>query len=597
MNYLSAALEYHAAGLKVIPFYTRPDGSKSFPPDYAKYREGQTAEQIKNLFTADSAGICLLCTDGIEAVDVDVKHDPRAAIRRDMIAAMDEFGFNPPRVVQITKSGGAHLIYRCPEPAGNQKLAKRRGEKEAMIETRGKGGLLFIAPTPGYNIISGSLFDIPAISQGDRDYLIRICRHFDEPDPVEFSAALRPEAQKLPGMKPWDAFDAATDILELMQRYGWRVVSKSADYIRLNRPGAKHSRGVDGSIIVGKNIFYPFTSSTEFEPNHGYGPAAVYAIMEHRGNFSDAAKALYRQGYGDRIDKAAEAKAQLPTLIEKVEGTRFDVSTRIIEKKALLSYVGDKMYPVAGRGMIGVFTGHEKSGKSFVASCIAASAIAGGQERLNFSLDLDGGKMLWFDTEQSGYFYHKTQARAHRIAGVEHNVRHYHAYHLRPLSPTERIEVIEYYIYNTPGLSVVMIDGFVDLAKDYNDLTEVQELVGRLMRWSDEKQVLILGVLHVNKGDGKIRGHFGSELKNKCDVIIHAQQGEPNNYQVTNPTSRYAAFPSLAFSRDDEGLPVYKASDNAIQPTISSQFPARQPAPEFKPAAVVANRAEDDIPF
>ena len=588
MNYLSAALEYHAAGLKIIPFYTRPDGSKSFPPEYAQYRDGQTEDQVRVLFTPDSSGVCLLCTDGIEAIDIDVKHDPRASIRREIIAAMDEFGFNAPGVVQTTKSAGAHLIYRCPAPEGNQKLARRRGEKEAMIETRGKGGLLFIAPTPGYSVISGSLFEIPTISQEDRDYLVKICRHFDEVEPIEFAATLKPEAQKLPGKKPWEAFDDVTDVLDMMQRYGWKVVSKTAEHIRLNRPGAKHSRGIDGSIILKANIFYPFTSSTEFEPNHGYSPAAVYAIMEHRGNFSEAAKSLYRQGFGDRIDKAVEAKAKLPALIEKVECTRFDVNTRIIEKKALLTYLGEKAYPVAGRGMIGVFTGQEKSGKSFVASCIAASGIAAGQERLNFCLDLDGGKMLWFDTEQSGYFYHKTQGRAHRIAGVEHNVPHYIAYHLRPLSPVERIEVIEYYIYNTPGVSVVMIDGFVDLAKDYNDLTEVQELVGRLMKWSDEKQVLILGVLHVNKGDGKIRGHFGSELKNKCDVIIHAQQSETNIYQVTNPTSRYAAFPSMTFSRDDEGLPVYQANESEFKPNFSTQFPAAA----FNPASVPMTRSE-----
>ena len=57
MNYLTTATEYHAAGLKVIPFYKRQDGSVTFPPDYAKYRDEQTPDDIKNLFTTDSSGI------------------------------------------------------------------------------------------------------------------------------------------------------------------------------------------------------------------------------------------------------------------------------------------------------------------------------------------------------------------------------------------------------------------------------------------------------------------------------------------------------------------------------------------------------------
>ena len=217
------------------------------------------------------------------------------------------------------------------------------------------------------------------------------------------------------------------------------------------------------------------------------------------------------------------------------------MAVRPPEPKPLLKFIGPADRHIGGRGMIGIFTGHEKSGKSFVASCIAASGLKGGREVLNFSLDLDGGKMLWFDTEQSGFFFHKTQERIHRMAGQPGNTGYYDAFHLRKMSAAERLEVVEHFIYNTPALSVVMIDGFVDLMKDYNDLEAVQEYVGRLMKWSDERQVLIMGVLHVNKGDGKIRGHIGSELKNKCDFIINTAR-EESQFTISNPTSRYLLF-------------------------------------------------------
>ena len=598
-NYLDIALEYNAAGLRVVPFSTTAEGKKVFPKDYADYRAGQTPEQVRTLFARPSEGIAILCTDRMEVIDIDVKHDPKGTIADDLLASMESFGVRAAGVVQKTKSGGFHLIYRCPVPEGNQKLAKRIGQKEAMIETRGPGGLIFAFPSPGYEIVSGDITNIPQISQEDRDLLLRVCRHFDERQPIEYEKRVSEKAQGIPGEKPWEAYDKATDILQLMEHYGWRVVGRHGEYIRLNRPGAKHSQGVDASVIPSANLFYPFTSSSEFDPNKCYGASSVYAIMEHRGNFSAAAKALYRQGFGDRIEQReqAQVKERLPQLIEQALSGRFDMSSRPTEPKPLLKFIGSSDRHIGGRGMIGIFTGHEKSGKSFVASCIAASGLKGGREVLNFSLDLDGGKMLWFDTEQSGFFFHKTQERIHRMAGQPGNTGYYDAFHLRKMSAAERLEVVEHFIYNTPALSVVMIDGFVDLMKDYNDLEAVQEYVGRLMKWSDERQVLIMGVLHVNKGDGKIRGHIGSELKNKCDFIINTAR-EESQFTISNPTSRYLPFQDMDFTRDAEGLPVYDSFfDRAF---FGRPAPSLSTAPDYQnaqPFTMPRQEQPEDMPF
>lgn len=597
MNFLQSAIEYHKAGLKVVPFWNEADGKKRFPAQYAKYRDAQSEADVRTLFASGCDGICLLCTDGIEAVDIDSKHDPKGTIKRDLSDSLKDFDLGGlPVLVQRTKSGGYHWIYKCPEPEGNLKLAHRRGHKEAMIETRGKGGLLFVAPTPGYEILNGSLTDVHAaqLTQEQRDTLIRLCRHFDEPDPVQYEKKVKPEAAQIQGEKPWEAFDKATDIRAMMEGYGWRVIGKQGEYTRMNRPGAKHSRGVDGTVIESANLFYPFTSSEQFEPNKAYSPAAVFAIMEHRGDFSSAAKALYKMGFGDRIEKTQqeEARTKLPELLEKAMQSRFEFGIIEPEPKAILRYEGDRAQAIAGRGMIGVLTGHEKSGKSFVGACIAASGIRAGGEVLNLSLDLDGGKMLWFDTEQGRISFNRTQRRIYRLAECSQSAQNYAAFNLRRFSPAERIEVIEHLIYNTPGLSVVMIDGFVDLIGDYNDLKSVQEYVGRLMRWSDERQILILGVLHVNKGDGKIRGHIGSELKNKCDFIINVTRSEQGEYVASNPTNRnYMNFQDQVFTRDSDGMPVYESTFNKTFGVPG----ASQAVPNYE--TFNGYRKEPDVPF
>ena len=594
--YFPEALRFHEAGLKVIPFWNGQDGKKSFPDGYARYRTAQTRQEVEQLFLGLCSGVALLCTDGIEAIDIDVKHDPQGRIVEQILAGLDEFGIEMAGVVQNTKSGGKHIIYRCPAPEGNMKLARRRGEKEAMIETRGNGGLLFVTPTPGYQVVSGDLCHIPTVTQEQRDALIRLCRHFDEPEPVSFAAQLPARSADLSGMSPWKAFDESTDLLQMMEGYGWKRLSESGDFIRLNRPGAKHSRGIDATIIKNANLFYPFTSSEQFEPNKAYGPASVYAIMEHGGNFSAAARELYKQGFGDRIGKAAAqetAKAEAPRLVAEVEAFRFDLNRRSVEPKPILSYdAGTHTKPIGGRGMIGILTGHEKSGKSFVGSCLAASAIGSGREVLNMSVDLDGGKMLWFDTEQSSYFFERTQRRVHFMAGMESNSPCYDAYLLRKFSPAQRIEIVEKLIYETPGVSVVMIDGFVDLVADYNNLEAVQEYIQRLMRWSDELKILILGVLHLNKGDGKIRGHIGSEFKNKCDFILNTTKTEAG-YTVSNPTSRYAGIEDMEFTRDADGLPLYKSNSAGLRPSWQPG-PSAYSFPASHPDTFTTSRREPD---
>ena len=117
MNFLQSALEYHAAGLKIIPFKDGENGKKIFPADYAKFRESQTEQDVRTLFSRESAGICLLCTEGIEAIDIDVKHDAKGTIAKDLRDSLKTFGMmEMPAVIQKTKSNGFHFIYRVESP-------------------------------------------------------------------------------------------------------------------------------------------------------------------------------------------------------------------------------------------------------------------------------------------------------------------------------------------------------------------------------------------------------------------------------------------------------------------------------------------------
>src|SRR5690606_6069754 len=127
-------------------------------------------------------------------------------------------------LIERSQSGGRHIVYRCETPVpGSQKLAQRRmevpdaspvtiggktyiprkvGERFevifTLIETRGEGGLILCAPSPGYVIEQGSFDKLPVITETERSILISAASSLTEvhePDqpPIPAEPSWRPD--------------------------------------------------------------------------------------------------------------------------------------------------------------------------------------------------------------------------------------------------------------------------------------------------------------------------------------------------------------------------------------------------------------------
>jgi hypothetical protein len=305
-DFQEVALRYHAAGLRVIPYWDDSDPKKRFPV-WSKYRDEQTAEQVRQLFAKPCDRVAILTgIGGIEAIDIDIKHDPLKTIDQEFFDLVREDELAAAALEKCTKvrtkSGGWHLIYQADNIEGNQKLTTREGSKEAVIETRGIGGLLFASPSPGYEIESGCYTQIPHLSNDERNALISIARLLSVRTDAESEAETGNEAKEFATatVTPWDAYNAAHDAQEVAEKYGWRTVRKSGNIIYLNRPGAQHPQGVDASILTtraGQRRFYPHTTSSAYDAGKCYTPFAMYAVEEHQGDIKAAARALRAQGY------------------------------------------------------------------------------------------------------------------------------------------------------------------------------------------------------------------------------------------------------------------------------------------------------------
>lgn len=213
----------------------------------------------------------------------------------------------------------------------------------------------------------------------------------------------------------------------------------------------------------------------------------------------------------------------------------------------------------ATRGNLSLVTGKAKSRKTFFTSIAlaAASKKSDIQNAIWGELPEEKSLVLHFDTEQSKYHTQQVVKRVCNLMGVE-KPENYRAFSLRSYSPAERLKLIEYCITMERHLGFVIIDGIRDLVTSINDENQATEISSQLLKWTEERDIHLMTVLHQNKGDNNtVRGHLGTELVNKAETIISVVKDKENeDFSIVEfAECRGIAPKNLAFSIDDDGLP------------------------------------------
>lgn len=658
VNWQEEAEVFYAAGLRVIPFWVK-DGNFGMPSGWReKYAKCDLSVLRDPIFWEKygkiATGLALLTTDGIEAIDVDHKADPTGNIKSEYINAVRDLGGEhilEKCITVYTKSKGLHFVYRAENTQGNQKLAAHpkktdiKIKPETLVETRGEGGLLFVAPTKGYRLTGEHYSKIQTITPEERNLLIqagRVCDRMPEASNVA-KKEIREASRSIPkgdGVTPWDAFNDATDVLDMMEALGWTVLNQSGDFIRLNRPDHKNARQASGSVIRSTNCFYPFTTSTVFESERGYSPYAVYALTVHGGDFSAAAKALYSDGFGDRrgapetrkLDGGKEstdaavsavlsenkiapvdAADELSQLIAEVDNEyTFDLDQEIEEIEFCMFYKNPetgKEVGVSAMGMFGLLVGLQKSGKTTLLIAFVVAALTDG-EFLNFRFDLKGKSILWLDCEQPKYWFQLVCRRVYRLAGLRSNSPRLRAVSLRRYSKAQRAAITEVLILREKNLGLGIIDGLVDICQDFNEVKHSERTIDKVLEWSDRSGALVMGVIHLTKGTRQIKGHLGTIAQNKCDFALECSKGEgKGQFDVRHREARGVQIEDFTFYRDENGDPITADQHNALVCHGIAKLKAEErngkDVPDIPPKkvygatmqAVSKTNDDEDIPF
>jgi len=242
-----------------------------------------------------------------------------------------------------------------------------------------------------------------------------------------------------------------------------------------------------------------------------------------------------------------------------LQETRIDISEDIKQQPVAVSigtslYKGNNYYiPFGSYGDFSCIVGASKSRKTFLKSAIVAGYIGGLSN--NYFPDIKGHNtkdkfVLEFDTEQSKFHTQRVLRRVTEMIGGTYD--YYEGFSLRKLEPKERLELIEYTLYESEykdNIGLVTIDGYADLIKDFNNLEESTMLSNKLLKWTDEKKIHITGILHSSFGTKKPTGHAGSSILKKAETVVFTE-ADGDFTKVTCDYSRNKSFDDFSFTVD-----------------------------------------------
>ena len=300
--------------LKYLQYFSLITVTSEKIPNH-KWKEQQTKRLSPEEFqrhlenpTTDNVGIVTGFED-LEVLDIDLKvfsttseknnfWNEYLSILKDAI-----FDFDKKFVIYKTKNAGYHILYKTKRVGGNQKIAKLKDHKEAVIETRGLGGYVFMYPE---NIISElSYFEIQYISDADWNILMKISKSFNYLEPKQ---DIEPKIKKVyagGGLTPWEDFNNQTSVWSVISD-DFTVVRDFADKTFIKRIGSLNYHS--GIIYKSENLLWLFSTGTIYPHEKQISPYVAFTYKYHNGDYSASAKDLYNQGFGDRLKKELEEK-------------------------------------------------------------------------------------------------------------------------------------------------------------------------------------------------------------------------------------------------------------------------------------------------
>ena len=561
MDIVQIAKRYRDAGCSPIPL--RRDSKIPALKGWQKYAE----EPVTNFDVfSDTNGIGLVMGfDGMQCLDIDAKHFEGNEYETFVNLINDNSpGLMDKMVIQQTQSGGWHWIFKCSEIAGNEKLAKN-AKNEAIFETRGMGGQIVVWPTKGYKI-QGKITDVVEISPDERNVIWSCAKMMDATPPKSEPIINQPNDSVYNGdvdeTTPWGEFRATYTVLDVLTTAGWTIVRENNRMVYVLRPGDTKAES-SGVVFKDSGLFFPFTTSTQFEAEKPHDAFQAFVVLAHNGDFQSAIRELRNDGFGSQpepqslpddalFDYESADEQQLNEMDSLLASLEVDSTIEIAEpEKAITLHFGMEQFIFGTLGNFSLIQGKAKSRKSYFLSAIMAAAISSNDVCEHIRGHLSDRVNIYIDTEQGDWHASKAKNRIQSMAGFDPRVNQPNFKHYRfrgLLTNKERLRLVDYIMQTTQNIGLMVIDGIVDLAsKGVNDEEEATAIASKLLQWTSNNNCHIACVLHENKNDRNAKGHLGAYLVQKAETTVSLSKSEttPSASDIVPEYTRNIEFPSM----------------------------------------------------
>jgi hypothetical protein len=308
-----------AAGICAIPAAT--SGTKQPWPDGPRWKDPfmsrlPTVAELDRWFGGDGkySGLGFVCgtvSGGLEMIElegraVEAGLDVELYDRAERFGILDLVERIEDGYVEYTPSGGIHWLYKC-SVTSCDKLAYRPGvdpqKPETLAETKGEGGFVIVAPSNGsthptgkpWTIARGGIDTIATITPEEREQLLRLFRTFNEmPAPAPRVTRPTPKRSDDDDDRPGDEYNRTRDWSDVLEPHGWTFLYEHAGTGYWRRPGK--DRGVSATTNhSGSDTLKVFSTSTVFDTDGTHNKFGAFALLEHGGDFTAAARALGAQ--------------------------------------------------------------------------------------------------------------------------------------------------------------------------------------------------------------------------------------------------------------------------------------------------------------
>ena len=304
--------------LSIIPIKEIENGHKPNLSSWKAYQEKAVSIDGLKKWYSDFDTVSFGLVTGFndeEAIDIDSKILPTKKERDEFLKEYFDLldshidDFYKKFCIVKTQSGGFHILYKSKSLVGATKIAKPKGYKEALIESRGKGGFVYI-----YKQVKGLQYhEIDYISDEDRDLLWQISETYDYKEVIE-PKIKKQQTNISDGLTPWEDYSNKNTVLSVCSD-DFDVVKNGSKSTMIRRKGADSA--FSGHIFDDSGKMFLFSTGTIYPHEKPLSSFDVYVYKYHNGDYSAATKQAYSDGYGARY--VAEKTIVIDTPKEIIE--------------------------------------------------------------------------------------------------------------------------------------------------------------------------------------------------------------------------------------------------------------------------------------